>query len=146
MADHVSGVYLPKMSWTDIVRHNMVKGTASPDDPALADYWAERRRRSKPPLDKYTLRLLSKQDGRCSLCGDYLLSAEQPPQSPDQWERWWLMVIRKAITHDYLVHHGRPGSPDGDRTRLVHKNCYRELQARRRSETATQPCAPLRPA
>jgi hypothetical protein len=27
----------------------MVKGTESPDDPALASYWADRRRRARPP-------------------------------------------------------------------------------------------------
>ena len=29
-----------KFAWTRIVRHQMVKGAASPDDPALAEYWA----------------------------------------------------------------------------------------------------------
>ena len=42
---------------------------ASPDDPALAEYWAQRRRKAKPPLDNYTLRLLARQDARCPLCG-----------------------------------------------------------------------------
>ncbi|QKW48282.1 group II intron reverse transcriptase/maturase [Streptomyces buecherae] len=46
--DRVSGRYLTKFSWTKIVRHQMVKGTSSVDDPALADYWAERRRKHKP--------------------------------------------------------------------------------------------------
>ena len=116
-------VHLIKFRWTNIVRHQTVNGTASPDDPALTEYWAARRRRIKPPLDRYTLRLLTKQDSRCPLCGDPLLSAEQPPGSPRQWENWWLHVTRKAIQHDHLVHHGRPGrpgSPDGDQTRLVH--------------------------
>ena len=53
-----TGFYLRKFAWTPIVRHRMVAGTASPDDPALTDYWAERRRRSKPPLGTATLRLL----------------------------------------------------------------------------------------
>ena len=71
--DAASGAYLVKFSWTDIVRHILVNGGASPDDPALAEYWAARRRRIKPPLDGYTLRLLTRQDGRCPLCGDELL-------------------------------------------------------------------------
>jgi hypothetical protein len=45
----------------------MVKGAASPDDPTLADYWAKRRKKVKPPLDRYTLRLLAKQAGRLEL-------------------------------------------------------------------------------
>ena len=108
-ATPTSNAYLVKFSWTDIVRHVMVTGAASPDDPALTDYWAKRRRKVKPPLDNYTLRLLARQDARCPLCGDHLLAADQPPQSPHDWERWWLQVTRKAIAADYLVHHGRPG-------------------------------------
>ncbi|MFC8248612.1 group II intron reverse transcriptase/maturase [Streptomyces chartreusis] len=46
--DRDSGRYLAKFSWTKIVRHQMVKGNASVDDPALTDYWAGRRRRQKP--------------------------------------------------------------------------------------------------
>ena len=118
--DKDTGVYLPKPSWTDIVRHTLVKSGASPDDPAQARYWAQRRQKVKPPLDSCTVRLLSRQDGRCSLCGENLLHPDQPPQSPQGWERWFLRVTRKAIKADYLVHHvgsGKhrvpfPGSPD----------------------------------
>jgi RNA-directed DNA polymerase len=142
--DRASGTYLPKFSWTDIVRHVMVKGTASPDDPALTDYWAKRRRKVKPPLDSYTLRLLARQDARCPLCGDHLLNADQPPQSPHEWERWWLHVTRKAIATDYLVHHGRPDPPDNDQTRLVHASCQRGLRARSRREPAQPTRTPSR--
>jgi RNA-directed DNA polymerase len=134
--DAASGTHLTKFSWTGIVRHVMVKGGASPDDPALTAYWADRRRRFKPPVDGYTLNLLAKQDGRCPHCGSELLSADQPPESPTEWERWWLLVIRKAIVADYLVHHGRSGPADGDQTRLVHASCQSELQARQRRGTA----------
>ena len=136
--DAASGAHLVKFSWTPIVRHTLVKGGASPDDPALAEYWAERRQRIKPPLDGYTLRLLTKQDGRCPLCRNELLSACQPPQSPREWERWWLQITRRAIVADYLVHHGRSGSPDGDRTRLVHASCNRESQSRASRSPAPQ--------
>src|ERR1035437_995359 len=78
--DKDTGAYLPKPAWTDIVRHTLVKGGASPDDPALAGYWAQRRQKVKPPLDSYTVRLLSRQDGRCSLCGENLSSL--PPARP----------------------------------------------------------------
>ena len=56
--DRDTGAYLPKPAWTDIVRHTLVKGGSSPDDPALAGYWAQRRQKVKPPLDPYTVRLL----------------------------------------------------------------------------------------
>jgi RNA-directed DNA polymerase len=141
--DRDTGAYMVRFSWTAIERHVPVTGAASPDDPALASYWAERRKKVKPPLDRYSLRLLSRQDGLCPLCGDHLLSADQPPQSPEQWERWWLHVTRKAIAASYLTH-GRPGPADGDQTRLVHASCQRALQARQRRKPALQPATPSR--
>jgi RNA-directed DNA polymerase len=131
--------YMVKFAWTDIVRHPLVVGRASPDDPDLGDYWAKRRRKVKPPLDGYNLRLLTKQDGRCLLCKDPLLTADQPPQSPREWERWWLSVVRRAITADYLTHDGRDGTADADPTRLVHTSCHRSLRARQRRK---QPVIP----
>jgi RNA-directed DNA polymerase len=108
--DRDTGAYLPKPSWTGIVRHTLVKGGASPDDPALAAYWADRRLKVKPPLDPHTVGLLTRQDGRCSLCGENLLTPDQPPQSPEGWERWFLQVTRKAIMADYLVLGRQPGT------------------------------------
>ena len=67
--DRDSGAYLPRLSWTPIVRHTMVKGGASPDDPSLAGYWATRRRKIAPPLDTYTLRLLTRQDALSTVRG-----------------------------------------------------------------------------
>jgi RNA-directed DNA polymerase len=136
--EHGSVPHLIKFAWTDIVRHQMVTGSASPDDPDLIDYWAKRRRRVKPPLDTYNRRLLARQDGRCPLCGNHLLSPEQPPQSPQEWERWWLSVVRWAIAAEHLVHQDGHGAPDGNRTRLIHTSCRRELQARKRRTPATQ--------
>ena len=142
--DRDSGAYLVKFSWTAIQRHVPVKGAASPDDPALAEYWAHRRNKVKPPLDKYTLRLLTTQDGLCPLCGDHLLTADQPPDSPEQWERRWLHVTRRAIAASYLVHHGKPSPAGDDQTRLVHPSCQRELRARQRRNPALQPATPSR--
>ncbi|WP_433444957.1 group II intron maturase-specific domain-containing protein [Nonomuraea sp. CA-141351] len=134
--DQETGAYLTKFAWTSIVRHTLVLGRASPDDPALAEYWAKRRARVKPPLDRYSLRLLTKQDGRCSLCGDHLLTADQPPESPEQWARWWLNVVRRAIAADYLTHHGRPGLTGDGQTRLVHASCHSGYLARQRRSSA----------
>jgi len=143
--DRASGGYLVKFSWTVIERHAPVKGSASPDDPAQAAYWADQRQRVKPPLDRYTLRLLTRQDGRCPLCGNHLLAAEQP-QSPQQWERWWLQVTRQAIAASYLTHHRRPGPAVNGETRLVHATCQRGRNARQRRTPAQQPAPPARPA
>lgn len=142
--EHGSVPHLVKFAWTGIVRHQMVTGTASPDDPDLVDYWISRRRRVKPPLDSYNLRLLTRQAGRCPLCGDPLLSADQPPQSPREWETWWLSVVRRAIAVEYLVYQDRRESPDSTRTRLIHASCRRELQARKRRKPAPRPAPSLR--
>ncbi len=143
--DRVSGGHLAKFSWTGIDRHVIVKGAASPDDPALADYWAKRRQRVKPPLDEYTLCLLTRQNARCPLCGDHLLTADQPPQSPREWERWWQQVTRKAIAASYLTHHREPGPPGDIRTRLVHTTCQRKRHERRQGP-AQPPGSPSRSA
>ncbi|MEV0831526.1 hypothetical protein [Nonomuraea rubra] len=135
--------YLVKFCWTDIVRHQVVTGRASPDDPDLIDYWISRRRRVTPPLDSYNIRLLDRQKGRCPLCGDHLLTADQPPQSPHERERWWLGTARRAIAADYLTHQGRSGL-DGDRTRLVHTSCNQRLHAHQRREIPRQPATPSR--
>ena len=47
--DRDSGAYLVKFSWTTIVRHVLVKGAASPDDPALAELLGRTARRRSSP-------------------------------------------------------------------------------------------------
>src|SRR5260370_11677872 len=41
--DKQTGGHLLKFSWFPIERHVLVKGTASPDDLRLADYWEKRQ-------------------------------------------------------------------------------------------------------
>ena len=53
------------------------------------------------------MRLLSKQDGRCTLCGENLLTTDQPPQSSQSWEWWFRWVTKKAIEVGHLTHHTR---------------------------------------
>lgn len=120
--DRDGGLFLQKFAWTRIVRHEMVRGTASTDDPALTAYWAGRRRRKPPPLDRDTLRLLQRQQGRCPRCGHYLLHADHEPQSPEQWEDW-LAATRKAITRKSLTAERRQHPTDD--IRLLHTDCHR---------------------
>ncbi len=128
--DRDSGAYLLRFSWTKIVRHQLVPGTASPDDPALADYWAKRRQRSTPPLDGVSLGLLKTQGGRCPLCSELLLLADREPQSPDEWEQW-ITVTRKAVRKTAIAIERRHGTSDeATALQLVHADC------RRRSRTA----------
>jgi RNA-directed DNA polymerase len=120
--DRDSGAYLRKFSWTRIVRHQMVKGTSSPDDPTLTDYWTERRRKGPPPpIDGADLRLLKAQDGRCPLCGGFLLHADHEPQHPREWEQW-IAVTRKAMSKHHIVEHNTPGTSHDPP--LVHAHCH----------------------
>jgi RNA-directed DNA polymerase len=139
--DRDSGAYLLRFAWTKIVRHQMVRGTSSPDDPALASYWADRRRRGIPrPIDTATLRLLESQRGRCPLCGELLLDADRPPQSPREWEQW-LTVTRKAMTHHALT--AEPGAaPDEAKLRLLHARCHRQHAGKRNRPALLPASAP----
>jgi RNA-directed DNA polymerase len=121
-----TGFYLRKFAWTPIVRHRMVAGTASPDDPSLTDYWTQRRRRNTPPVDTTTLKLLRAQHGRCPICRGLLLHADREPQSPREWEQW-LTATRKAVRKHAVTAWG-VGTPDERvATRLIHAHCHRRL-------------------
>ncbi len=133
-----SGAYLLKFSWTRIVRHELVPGTASRDDPDLAEYWARRRQRSTPPLDSISLGLLKTQHGRCPLCGEFLLYADYEPQSPEEWEQW-LRVTRKAVRKNAIAAEQEPGTPDEPvGFQLVHA----QSQGRRNTGIDIEPSMP----
>ncbi len=140
--DRDSGAYLLRHAWTKIVRHQLVPGTASPDDPALADYWARRRQRNPPPLDGVSLRLLKAQRGRCPVCGGLLLLADHEPQGLPEWEQW-LKVIRTAVRKQAVTAQREPGTADeADTIRLIHAHC----QPRPTTEAGTKPGnTPARP-
>jgi len=126
--DRKSGAYLLKFAWTRIVRHQMVKSGASPDDPALAEYWAERRAKTPPPsIGKTGLRTYRTQEGRCPLCEDWLLPAENPPQTPREWEQW-LATDRKTIIKITVR---KDGTPDETEPRLIHAHCHNGPNTRR---------------
>jgi RNA-directed DNA polymerase len=119
--DRDSGAYLNKFAWTRIYRHRMVRGTASPDDPALTEYWAERRRKAPLlPIGNTSLGLPEAQDGRCPLCKSPLLPDEDLPQSPREWEHWQA-TTRKTIT---TIAAQVDGTSDQTQPRLVHHRCH----------------------
>jgi len=125
--DRDSGAYLTKFSWTKIVRHVPVRGGASPDDPALTDYWADRRgKRRFPSLDQHTARLLRAQRGFCPGCGDYLLHVDHEPTDPREWEQWF-MTVRRALRKQHIVE--RVDGQDRTFYRLLHADCHRRVTA-----------------
>jgi RNA-directed DNA polymerase len=69
--------YLLKFSWFGIVRHKLVRGSASPDDPRLRDYWWSRRKVNVRHLTPGEVRLAEAQDWVCRLCGMPLINGEE---------------------------------------------------------------------
>jgi RNA-directed DNA polymerase len=74
--DKRTGQYLLKFSWFRIERHRLVRGTASPDDPDLRDYWWERRRVNIRQLTLSDVKLAETQDWRCPVCGEDHINGE----------------------------------------------------------------------
>lgn len=139
--DRGSGAFLLRFAWTKIVRHDLVKGRASPDDPDLAGYWAQRRRRGKkngdglPPIGWRRTTLLNKQQGRCPICQGLLVpDVDHPPRSPEEWEQWAVDVRRTAT----VTTAAGPSAHDRQ-PRLVHEHCrQRWYQTRRRTAQPNQ--------
>lgn len=75
--DKQTGGYLLKFRWFPIERHTLVKGTASPDDPRLKDYWAKRQAAKAKDLTLSNQKLAKRQQGRCRECGETLFNEEE---------------------------------------------------------------------
>jgi RNA-directed DNA polymerase len=119
--DRETGAYLHQYAWTKIIRHAPVPGRYTPYDPALAQYWADRRRKRKPPqLAPSWHRALRDQHGQCPLCGELLLFSDREPDSPGQWEAWFA-AVRKAMTRQATT----DDSTGRTKHRLVHAYCAR---------------------
>jgi RNA-directed DNA polymerase len=75
--DKQTGAYLLKFSWFPIERHTLVKGTSSPDDPRLKDYWMKRQAAKARDLTFSKQKLAKRQKGRCLECGESLFNDEE---------------------------------------------------------------------
>ncbi|MCX4869374.1 group II intron reverse transcriptase/maturase [Streptomyces sp. NBC_00825] len=128
--DRNSGAFLPKFAWTSIVRHQLVKGGASPDDPALTEYWRNRRRKkAPPPMDKMSLVLAVRQQGLCPLCKQALIvGAEYEPDSPREWINWFA-ASKKMLHKHHFVYRRDGGTDERNNLRLVHSECHRQHHA-----------------
>jgi RNA-directed DNA polymerase len=108
--DKRSGRFLLKFRWFKIVRHVLVKGLASPDDPNLQEYWWARQRVNTRHLTLGDVALADRQDWACPVCGIGLINGEP-------LER----------------HHQLPRSEGGSDARanrvLVHLYCHQQLTA-----------------
>ena len=111
VGDKRSGTYLLKFSWFKIVRHERVRGQASPDDPSLRDYWWSRRKVNSRYLSDRDVRLAEAQDWTCPVCGMPLMNNEELHR-----------------------HHKQPRGQGGPDTvgnlELVHLSCHPQRHAR----------------
>jgi RNA-directed DNA polymerase len=111
------GSFLHKFAWTTIIRHQIVPGRASPDDPFLteldpattpSDSADQQHHPQAPPSPGWS----------CLVCKGTLDAVEGRPQLPQQWEHW-LATNRTAIVQTAA----RTGTSDGADLRLIHANC-----------------------
>ncbi len=112
LRDKEHGGKLLEISSIKIQRHVMVKGTHSPDNPALSDYWKTRRSKEIKALPKGKRTLAMRQQGKCPRCGDWLLNKEE-----------------------LHVHHKVPRSEGGsdqyDNLELVHLYCHQQVHSKK---------------
>jgi RNA-directed DNA polymerase len=135
--DRNTGAYLLNHAWTNIRRHVVVKGRSSPDDPDLAGYW-ENRRGKKHGLaaDPGTLALLTRQENKCPHCTDPLIDLNRLPSSPEDWEHWWLSVVRRDVPRAASAPGTRPPGQNETTLALMHASCNRSRKAAERRKAA----------
>ena len=111
----ITKTYLYQIGHTLITRHIKVKGAASPDDPALADYWTARQTRygkSYFAVGSKLYRVAARQGWRCPLCRRHLFNEE-----------------RIHIHHEQAVAEG--GTDEEDNLCILHAACHRTTFGRR---------------
>jgi RNA-directed DNA polymerase len=134
--DRETGLHLIKFSWTKIVRHALVKGRASKDDPSLTEYWANRsRKRKHPSARKWVTTLAVRQKGLCPKCGlDLIEGAEFEPQDVREWVMWFSASARRLHMH-HIVYRRDGGSDERSNLELIHADCHRAHHALDSRET-----------
>ena len=75
--DKQTGAYLLLFRWFKIERHILVRGTASPDDPRLREYWTRRRAAQAKDLRPSLQKIAKNQSYVCSVCGETLFNDEE---------------------------------------------------------------------
>ncbi len=104
---------LLKLSEIPIQRHILVWHTASPDDPRLATYWEERRKKAWKNLPSPRQRdLARRQKGLCSHCRVSLYTGEE------------------LHTHHHIPRK-KGGTDKRENLRLVHLYCHQQIHGKR---------------
>jgi RNA-directed DNA polymerase len=103
-----------------IERHIKVKGTASPDDPNLAEYWAKRATKHGKNIwdqgSKY-YKIALNQQWKCPICREHLYNGE-------------------AIETHHIVPMAKGGLDDIDNLQHLHKICQKAVHSGKRAVKA----------
>lgn len=106
---------------TYIERHVKIKGTASPDDPNLTKYWANRRTKygSSYWTDGKLYRVAVRQKWKCVECGEHLFNGEE-------LHTHHIVRVKDGGTNDLnnLVH--------------IHKTCHQHLHSKKKVNSKKQ--------
>lgn len=109
--DKRTGAILLKFHWFNIHRHILVKGTASPDDPALFEYWTHRQKQRAQVLSPSQRKIAHRQGYVCEGCGESLLNDEELHIHHEQWR-------------------SRGGEDTYENLTLRHLYCHQQIHAR----------------
>jgi RNA-directed DNA polymerase len=109
--DKQTGGHLLKFSWFPIERHVLVKGTVSPDDPRLKDYWMKRQAAKAKDLPFSKQKLAKRQQGRCPECGESLFNEEE-------------------LQVHHLLARSQGGKNSYGNLALVHLLCHQQIHAK----------------
>jgi RNA-directed DNA polymerase len=110
--DKSTNRYLQKLAWTPIERHTLVKGKASPDDPALKEYWKNRQKRKTENLPSRQRYLARSQEGVCTHCGTSLFNGEE-------------------LHVHHLYPKGVNGRDEPPNLRLLHYFCHQQIHRKK---------------
>lgn len=120
--DKQSGKYLWKFGWFKIVRHELVRGASSPDDPELRDYWWERQKVNANHLSAGDIDMANDQGWVCRLCGMDLINGEE-------------------LHRHHTIPRARGGSDTRRNRELVHLFCHQQETRRQFGEGKDSPPA-----
>jgi RNA-directed DNA polymerase len=102
---------LYQIDYTPIERHIKVKGSASPDDPSLKEYWEKRRTSfGKSLFDKSSKlhTIAANQNWKCPECGEPLFNEEE-------------------IETHHIVPVAEGGTDDVENLQHLHKPCHKQV-------------------
>ena len=121
--DKRTGRFLLKFRWFKIEHHILVRGTSSPDDASLRDYWWARQRSTIRCLTPGDVKVADRQAWTCPVCGMGLINGE-------------------PLERHHVTPRSEGGSDSHSNRSLVHLYCHQQLTAawRRRRSSAPATC------